>query len=94
MRDFEELYTNRALAHLKLEDYKNVIVDCDWALRVNENSVKAMIHKGKALTHLKDFNGALSEFKMAKKIKPSPVIDGITFFFEFEKNDFGLKIQC
>lgn len=77
MRDFEELYTNRAQAHLKLEDYKNVVVDCDWALRVNESSVKAMIHKGRALTHLNDFDGALSEFKMGKKIKPSPIIDGM-----------------
>ena len=77
VRDFEELYTNRAQARLKLEDYKNAIVDCDWALRVNENSVKAMIHKGKALTHLKNFEEALKEFKNAKKInKSSTIIDG------------------
>ena len=76
VKDFEELYTNRAQAYLKLEDYENVLIDCDWALRVNEDSVKAMVHKGRALTHLKNFDGALKVFKQAKQLKSSPTIDG------------------
>jgi hypothetical protein len=34
-----------------------------------------MIHKGRALTFLKDYKTAIIEFENAKKIQPSPVID-------------------
>lgn len=33
-RDFDLLYTNRALACMKLERYQDALNDCDWALRV------------------------------------------------------------
>lgn len=35
IRDNTVLYTNRAQTLIKLERYKEALIDCDWALRVN-----------------------------------------------------------
>ncbi|KAI2562855.1 tetratricopeptide repeat domain 12, partial [Homo sapiens] len=32
LKDMKVLYTNRAQAYMKLEDYEKALVDCEWAL--------------------------------------------------------------
>lgn len=51
--------------------------------QVDENAAKAMIHKGRALTFLKDYKNALVEFKNAKKIQNSPIIDRKFILFNY-----------
>uniref|UniRef100_A0A8C3SFN2 Tetratricopeptide repeat domain 12 n=1 Tax=Chelydra serpentina TaxID=8475 RepID=A0A8C3SFN2_CHESE len=55
-KDMQVLYTNRAQAHMKLQEYKKVINDCEWALKCNEKCIKAYFHMGKAHLALKDYN--------------------------------------
>jgi hypothetical protein len=45
---------------------------------LDEKSIKAMIHKGRALTLLKQFNEAIKQFEEAKQIdsKQGSIIDG------------------
>lgn len=47
-RDSCVLYLNRALTLLNLGLYSRAITDCDWALKLNEKSLKARLYKGKA----------------------------------------------
>jgi tetratricopeptide (TPR) repeat protein len=71
------LYTNRAQAYIKLEKYNKAINDCDWALKIDEKCIKALIHRGRALTYLKEFDKAHLDFENAKTIdlKQSETID-------------------
>ncbi len=38
--------------------------------KVDEKCFKAFIHKGRALTYLKNFDDAINEFEKAKKVDP------------------------
>jgi tetratricopeptide (TPR) repeat protein len=42
------LYTNRALTCLNLGLYSRVISDCEWAHKLNENSLKVWLYKARA----------------------------------------------
>jgi len=64
------LWTNRAQACNKLEQYEKALVDCDWALRVSETCLKAYIHQGKAYLGLKKYDEARTSFEEAAKIEP------------------------
>ena len=44
--------------------------------KVNEKCVKAFIHKGRALSRLKEFEQALEIFEKAKEISKNDSIDG------------------
>ena len=65
IKDYKELWTNRAQAHLRLAKYKEALSDCDWAQRVDENYVKAYVLEGKAYMGLKEYDTAIASFKKA-----------------------------
>ncbi|TRY66443.1 hypothetical protein DNTS_025736 [Danionella cerebrum] len=70
LRDMQTLYTNRALAFIKLKRYKEAISDCEWALRCNEKCIKAYIHMGKSHLALKDFSQARTCYQKLLEIEP------------------------
>uniref|UniRef100_A0A670KMV3 Tetratricopeptide repeat domain 12 n=1 Tax=Podarcis muralis TaxID=64176 RepID=A0A670KMV3_PODMU len=55
-KDMQVLYTNRAQAYIKLQDYEKAISDCDWALRCDEKCIKALFHMGKAYLAQKQYS--------------------------------------
>ncbi|RNA10791.1 tetratricopeptide repeat 12 [Brachionus plicatilis] len=77
VRDIPVIYTNRAQAFNAIGKYEEAISDCDWALRIDDKCIKALIHKGKAFGFMKKFDQALTEFENAKIIdsKQNVVID-------------------
>ncbi|XP_078659346.1 tetratricopeptide repeat protein 12-like [Branchiostoma floridae x Branchiostoma belcheri] len=70
LKDFKELWTNRAQAYIKLGQYDEALSDCDWAMRCDEKYVKAYIHKGRALVAKKEYDKALETYQEALKIDP------------------------
>lgn len=70
LRDMQALYTNRALAFIKLKRYKEAISDCEWALRCNEKCIKAYIHMGKSHLALKDFPQSRICYRTILEIEP------------------------
>ncbi|XP_067827001.1 tetratricopeptide repeat protein 12 [Heptranchias perlo] len=71
LRDFQALYTNRAQAYIKLGKYEEAITDCDWALKCNENCVKAYVHMGKANLGLKKYEEARQCYQKILTIDPN-----------------------
>uniref|UniRef100_A0A8C3SJA9 Tetratricopeptide repeat domain 12 n=1 Tax=Chelydra serpentina TaxID=8475 RepID=A0A8C3SJA9_CHESE len=69
-KDMQVLYTNRAQAHMKLQEYKKVINDCEWALKCNEKCIKAYFHMGKAHLALKDYNESRKSYQKILEIDP------------------------
>ena len=80
-KDMLPLYTNRALARLKLEDYQGVIDDCTRLLEYNEVfndgflkerdlCFKALMRRCQAFRGQKDYELALKDLEEAQKLYP------------------------
>ncbi|XP_074160328.1 tetratricopeptide repeat protein 12 isoform X2 [Sminthopsis crassicaudata] len=70
LKDMKVLYTNRAQAYMKLEEYEKALVDCEWALKCDENSTKAYFHMGKAHLALKNYSMARQCYQKILEINP------------------------
>lgn len=89
-KDLLPLYTNRALARLKLEDFTGVIDDCTRLIEYNEVfnegftqqrdlCFKAFMRRCQALRGQKDYELALKDLEEAKKLYPEDVdVDKLT----------------
>ncbi|XP_069470344.1 tetratricopeptide repeat protein 12-like isoform X3 [Ambystoma mexicanum] len=58
------------MAYIKLEKYKEAIIDCQSALRCNETCVKAYVHMGKAYLGLKNYGVARRCYQKILEINP------------------------
>jgi len=65
------LLANRALALLKLEEWKEVIVDCTEALRFDPQHHKATLRRGFAFARMKRWPAAARDLERAVKGDPS-----------------------
>ncbi|XP_059139456.1 tetratricopeptide repeat protein 12-like [Physella acuta] len=63
VRDSSVLYTNRAQARIKLGMFTEALKDCDLALRLWPNCLKAYVHQGHAYLALKDYDKARESYK-------------------------------
>lgn len=64
------LYSNRAFAHIKLENYGLAIEDATRAIELDPSYVKAYYRRGSAHLALRKFKESLGDFKEAVKIAP------------------------
>lgn len=64
-------FSNRAQVHIKLESYGLAIADCDAALAIDPNFVKAYYRKGLSLMALLNYKEAQTNFKIILKKMPN-----------------------
>ncbi|KAJ8316039.1 hypothetical protein KUTeg_006053 [Tegillarca granosa] len=69
-KDHTALWTNRAQANIKLGKYQDALSDCDWALRVCPNCLKAYIHMARAHCALKHYDKAREWYRKAWECDP------------------------
>ncbi|XP_061449110.1 tetratricopeptide repeat protein 12 isoform X3 [Rhineura floridana] len=69
-KDMQVLYTNRAQAYMKLQDYEKAISDCDWALRCDEKCIKAFFLMGKAYLAQKQYSKSRECYLKILEIDP------------------------
>ncbi|XP_064609385.1 protein SGT1 homolog [Liolophura sinensis] len=67
----DEYYVNRSHANIKLEKYKDAVVDADQAIKLNPKNAKAYLRKGTALFAQKNFKSAKEEFVKGAEIDES-----------------------
>jgi len=63
-------YSNRAMAHLKLSDYRRALTDCNAALRLDPKYVKALLRRGMASNGLGRHRAALRDLVQALRLSP------------------------
>jgi len=63
-------WSNRALVRLKLEKPEKALQDCEHALALNPNYMKALHRKGKALYELRRYEDAVKSFQLALAESP------------------------
>jgi len=81
MKDMKELYTNRALAYMKLGNYEKCIEDCSYMLEFTEIfekgfeksanlCLKALMRRAQAYKEIKKLDEALEDMEQALKLSP------------------------
>ena len=63
-------HLNLAMVHLKLEQYNDVIKNCDSALEIDRNNCKGLFRRGLAYSALKEFEKAIVDFENLLKLEP------------------------
>ncbi|XP_063329795.1 mitochondrial import receptor subunit TOM34 [Pelmatolapia mariae] len=63
-------YTNRALCYLSVKQYRDAIRDCDEALVIDSNNVKALYRKAQAHKELKDVRACMDDLNSLLKVEP------------------------
>lgn len=64
------LFTNRALAFLRLQKYEQALKDCDAALALDPYHFKALLRRGIANLRQHHLKEALADFQAASRIDP------------------------
>mmetsp|Transcript_5277 Transcript_5277/g.19323 ORF Transcript_5277/g.19323 Transcript_5277/m.19323 type:complete len:608 (-) Transcript_5277:3459-5282(-) len=64
------LYSNRAMAYLKLVDFKSAETDCTQALMLDKKNVKALLRRGTARAFMTMYREALDDFKAVLVLEP------------------------
>ena len=64
------LFTNRATAKFKLQNYKGAIDDCNAALKIQPRHVKAILRRASAKLEMEDYKGSISDYEEAQSLSP------------------------
>ncbi|XP_058800262.1 tetratricopeptide repeat protein 12-like [Phymastichus coffea] len=81
-RDSTVLWNNRALAYMKLSLFEKALLDCEWALKVNEANIKALLNSAKCHRSLGNHVKCKEFIALAKDKNPY----FLNYIAEFEKN--------
>ncbi|XP_042836251.1 mitochondrial import receptor subunit TOM34 isoform X1 [Panthera tigris] len=63
-------YSNRALCHLVLKQYKEAVKDCTEALRLDGRNVKAFYRRAQAYKALKDYKSSFEDISCLLQLEP------------------------
>lgn len=66
-----DCYCNRAACYVQLYEPVKVRDDCNAALLLNPNNVKALLRRGQALEGLEKYKDSLADFQQALKLDPN-----------------------
>ncbi|XP_033336543.2 tetratricopeptide repeat protein 12 [Megalopta genalis] len=89
-KDSSVLWNNRALAYMNLGLYKKALSDCEWALKVHDANIKALLNIAKCYKHLEDEVNYKEYIRLARERNPR----FNKFIDEFEENmDTGIDQQ-
>ncbi|KAG2762787.1 hypothetical protein PC129_g4132 [Phytophthora cactorum] len=61
-RNLKVMYSNRAAAYEKLQDYKNVVTDCTKALNLDKRHPKSYLRRAKARANTGNLRGSLVDY--------------------------------
>ena len=65
------LYSNRALANMRMNLNKEAVADCDKSIELDDKYTKSYIRRAEVRLKLEEFNEAVSDYWKIKEIDPS-----------------------
>lgn len=92
-KDSTVLWNNRALSYIQLGLFEKALADCEWALKVNNTNLKALLNSAKCYKQLGDEIKYKEYIQLAKERNPhfNKFINGILHIFLHRKH-FYLKL--
>ncbi|XP_001600918.1 tetratricopeptide repeat protein 12-like isoform X1 [Nasonia vitripennis] len=81
-RDSAVLWNNRALSYMRLGLFEKALLDCNWALKVNEANIKALLNSAKCHKSLGNEEQCRNFIQLARERNPKFQ----SYISEFERN--------
>lgn len=77
-KDSTVIWNNRALSFMRLGLYEKALQDCEWALKVNDSNIKALLNSAKCYAYLANHEKRDEFIKLSKDRVPkfSKYIEG------------------
>jgi tetratricopeptide (TPR) repeat protein len=69
-KDSALLWNNRALSYMKFGLYEKALHDCEWALKVNETNIKALLNSAKCYKFLDNDTKCKEFIELARERNP------------------------
>lgn len=69
-KDSSVLWNNRALSYMNLGLFEKALHDCEWALKVNDANLKALLNSAKCYMHLGNEKKSKEYIQIAKEKNP------------------------
>lgn len=69
-KEMANCYANRAACHQQTHTYRQVIIDCNEALYIDEFHVKALLRRAIAQEGLEKWQKALDDYNLLKRLSP------------------------
>ncbi|CAK9833615.1 Tetratricopeptide repeat protein 12 [Anthophora retusa] len=90
-KDSTVLWNNRALSYIQLGLFEKALADCEWALKVSQKNLKALLNSAKCYKQLGDEIKYKEYIQLAKERNPH----FIKFINEFEEStDMHVNFQA
>nr|XP_012139532.1 PREDICTED: tetratricopeptide repeat protein 12-like [Megachile rotundata] len=85
-KDSSVLWNNRALSYIRLGLFEKALADCEWALKVNDANLKALLNSAKCYKKLGNNIKYKEYIRLARERNPhfNKFINGILVVFTFE----------
>ncbi|KAG8432927.1 hypothetical protein GDO86_017262 [Hymenochirus boettgeri] len=90
-KTWERLYVNRAASYLEMSFYEDALKDCAEVLRLNENNLRALYRKSKALFMLESYKEAYDAVAKCSLIAPQD--ESVVKLAQHIAVKLGLKIR-
>lgn len=80
-KDSSVIWNNRALSYMHLGLFEKALHDCEWALKVNDSNLKALLNSAKCHVYLRDNEKSRECIQAAKEKNPhfTRFIEGIKY---------------
>lgn len=87
-KDSTVLWNNRALSYIQLGLFEKALSDCEWALKVNNTNLKALLNSAKCYKQLGDETKYKEYILLAKERNPHLMnfINGTLLMFFYIEN--------
>lgn len=84
-KDSSVLWNNRALSYMNLGLFEKALHDCEWALKVNDSNLKALLNSAKCCINLGNKEKSKEYIQIAKERNPyfNKFINGIVVYVIF-----------
>ncbi|KAG8035621.1 hypothetical protein G9C98_001049 [Cotesia typhae] len=69
-KDSAVIWNNRALSYMRLGLYEKALQDCEWALKVNDSNIKALLNSAKCYAYLGNEEKRDEFIRLAKERVP------------------------
>lgn len=69
-KDSSVIWNNRALAFMHLGLFERALNDCEWALKVNDSNLKALLNSAKCYMHLGKREKSTEYIRIAREKNP------------------------
>lgn len=71
------LYSNRALAFMKMNKNEEALLDCNKSLELNEKYVKSYLRRAEIKMKMGEFDGALTDYYKIKELDPTQNVNNL-----------------